>query len=357
VDSIPDRDGRWQAVVARDRQFDGRFVFGVRSTGIYCRPSCPARRPRRQHVVFFPLPEAAERAGFRSCRRCKPRDAASADPRTTRVQQVCRQIDASPDEAHTLEALASVAGVSPHHLLRTFKEVMGITPRQYADARRLASFKQGLKGGHAVAEATYEAGYGSSSRIYERADAQLGMTPAVYRKGGRGMRIAYTIVDSPLGRMLVGATERGVSAVSLGDGDAALETWLREEYPAATITRDDGRLGPWLKAILDHLAGRQPALELPLDIQATAFQRRVWEALRAIPLGSTRSYTAIARAIGQPTAARAVARACATNPVALVIPCHRVVGEGGAVSGYRWGVERKRTLLAREEAQAPRRRR
>ncbi len=353
MDSVQERDGRWQAVVERDRAFDGRFVFGVRSTGVYCRPSCPARRPLRRNVVFFPLPEAAETAGFRSCRRCKPRDAA-VDPRATRVQQVCRAIDARPDETHGLEALASIAGVSPHHLLRTFKDVMGITPRQYADARRLASFKQGLKGGQAVAEATYEAGYGSSSRVYERADAQLGMTPAVYRKGGRGMRIAYTVVDSPLGRLLVGATERGVSAVSLGDGDAALETSLRTEYPEAELVRDDRRLQPWVRAILDHLAGKRPSLDLPIDIQATAFQRRVWEALRAIPLGRTRSYADVARAIGRPTAARAVARACATNPVALVIPCHRVVGAGGAVSGYRWGAARKRALLAREEARARR---
>lgn len=350
-DLATDPDGRWQAVLARDARCDGRFVFGVRSTGVYCRPSCPARRPRRENVVFFPLPEAAEHAGFRSCRRCRPRDAA-LDPRVGWVRRLCRHIEASPEGPLTLRALAGEAGMSPHHLQRTFKRVMGITPRQYADACRLATLKARLKKGKAVTEAIYEAGYGSSSRLYERAPAQLGMTPATYRRGGRGMRIAYATVDSPLGRLLVAATERGISAVCLGDSDATLEAALRQEYPAAEVSRDESRLGQWVEAILRYLEGREPHLDLPVDVQATAFQWRVWQELRAIPPGRTRSYGEIARRLGQPTAARAVARACATNPVALVIPCHRVVGESGALTGYRWGVERKRKLLEAEGREA-----
>jgi AraC family transcriptional regulator of adaptative response/methylated-DNA-[protein]-cysteine methyltransferase len=342
-------DPRWKAVLARDASFDGAFVFGVRSTGVYCRPSCPARRPRRENVVFFQVAAAAEQAGFRSCRRCRPRDTgASAQARL--LQRVCRHIETHAGERSiTLDELGAVAGISPHHLQRTFKRVMGISPRQYADAHRMSVFKARVKGGQDVTEATYEAGYGSSSRLYERAAAQLGMTPATYRRGGRGMTIAYTLVDSPLGRLLVGATERGISCVCLGDSDRALETALREEYPAATLQRDDARLAGQVKAVLELASGRARRSELPLDIQATAFQRRVWEALRRIPRGQTRSYGQIARELGQPDAARAVARACATNPVALVIPCHRVVGEGGALRGYRWGVERKRALLGREQ--------
>jgi AraC family transcriptional regulator of adaptative response/methylated-DNA-[protein]-cysteine methyltransferase len=340
-------DGRrWQAVLARDRRMDGAFVFGVRSTHIYCRPSCPSRRPRRERVVFFPVPEAAENQGFRACRRCRPQEAAASDPEVAWARRLCREIGAAGSVR--LEALARKAGMSPHHLQRTFKRVVGISPREYAEALRLRAVKARLKRGDAVTEALYEAGFGSSSRLYESADARLGMTPATYRRGGRGMRIQYTIAGSPLGRLLVGATERGVSAVYLHDDDRALESALREEYPAAEIGRDDAR-GPWVEAILAHLSGRRPHLDLPVDVQATAFQWQVWEALRRIPYGETRTYAEVARALGRPRATRAVARACATNRVALVIPCHRVVGKGGALTGYRWGAERKRALLEREQ--------
>jgi AraC family transcriptional regulator of adaptative response/methylated-DNA-[protein]-cysteine methyltransferase len=337
----------WQAVRSRDAASDGRFVFAVRSTGIYCRPSCPARRPRRRNVVFFALPEAAERAGFRACRRCRPREA-PVDRRAQWIQRVCRYIDSHPEGPITLAALSAEAGLSPHHLQRTFRQVLGITPRQYADARRVGQFKAGLKGGRDVTEAIYDAGYGSSSRAYERADAHLGMTPGTYRRGGAGMTLAYTIVASPLGRLLVAATERGLAAVSLADADSTLEGALRTEYPSARLEREDKRLGPWVRAILERIDGREGAADLPLDIRATAFERRVWEALQAIPPGETRSYAEIARAVGRPTAARAVARACASNPTAIVIPCHRVIGGDGALRGYRWGIERKRALLARE---------
>jgi len=340
----------WRAVQERDACFDGRFVFAVRSTGIYCRPSCPARRPGRKQVVFFPLPEAAEAAGFRPCRRCRPRESVPRDPRLELVRRVCGYIAANPDGPLTLEALSAQTHTSLHHLQRTFKRIVGITPREFADARRMERLKKRLRQGQDVTDALYEVGYGSSSRLYERAAAQLGMTPANYRRGGRGMSIGYTIVKCPLGRLLVAATERGICAVSLGDSDAMLEAALRSEYPNAEIHRGAAGRSRRVAALLRRLDGHQPHLNLPLDMQATAFQRRVWKELRRIPYGRTRSYKEVARAIGQPKAARAVARACATNPVSVVIPCHRVVRADGALGGYRWGVERKQALLEGERS-------
>lgn len=344
---------RWRAVRARDPRFDGAFVFGVRSTGVYCRPSCPARRPRRRNVVFFPVAEAAEGAGFRSCRRCRPREASPRDRETARVREVCRRIEAEAETeaAPSLARLAAGVGWGPHHLQRTFKRIVGVSPRQYADALRLRSLRERLRKGVAVTTAIYESGYGSSSRVYERAD-RLGMTPATYRRGGRGARLAYATAPSALGRVLVAATERGVSAVRLGDSEGALVEALRAEFPAAEIVGDEERVGRWLKAVLQRIDGGPPHADLPLDIRGTAFQQRVWDALRAIPFGEVRSYGEVARAIGRPRASRAVARACATNPVAVVIPCHRVVPGGGGPGGYRWGAERKRELLAREQAGA-----
>jgi AraC family transcriptional regulator of adaptative response/methylated-DNA-[protein]-cysteine methyltransferase len=314
-------------------------------------------------VEFYSLPEAAEQRGFRACRRCKPRKVRLRDPRTAAVAQVCRAIEARIDadggtvagagenEARlTLNALSSSVGMSPHQLERAFRSVMGISPRQYADAQRMRRLKSKLKKGDDVTTALYDAGFGSSSRLYERAPSQLGMTPATYRQGGAGMQINYTIVSSPLGRLLVGATQRGISALYLGKEDAALQTTLRKEYPRAEISRDRNGLQGWVGKILEHLRGREPNLDLPTDVQATAFQRRVWEELRKIPYGTTRTYSQVARAIGKPKAIRAVARACATNPVSVVVPCHRVVREDGKLAGYRWGVERKKTLLEHESA-------
>jgi len=343
----------WRAVLARDAGWDGAFVYGVRSTGIYCRPSCAARKPLRTQVVFFPLPAAAEQAGFRACRRCRPRDDAGRDSPAEMVRRACRYIDEHNDGPASLDDISAHAGRSPHYLRRMFKRLMGITPRQYADARRLTSLKKRLKEGETVTRALYDVGYGSSSRLYERAPEQLGMTPATYQRGGAGMRIGYTIVDCPLGRLLVAATERGVCAVSLGDSDAALEAFLAGEYPAAEIRRDDGGLGRWIGPFLGHLQGRQPDLDLPVDVRATAFQRRVWEELQSIPYGRTRTYGEIARRLGHPRAARAVARACATNPASIIIPCHRVVREDGGLGGYRWGVQRKQALLDLERASSP----
>ena len=347
---VPDlnAEGRWRVVLARDRRYDGTFVYAVRSTGIYCRPSCASRKPRRGQVAFFPVPEAAERAGFRACRRCHPGAASPADPRVALVRSVCRLIDARPDAPASLATLSASAATTPHRLLRAFRAVLGLTPRQYRDERRLAHFKTQLKERKKVSPALYEAGYGSTSRVYERAHAQLGMTPATYGRGGTGTRIAFAIVPCALGRLLVAATARGICRVAIGDAAPALERGLRAELPAATIACDDDTLRSWVAEITAHLDGRQPHLDLPVDVRATAFQRRVWEALRKIPYGSTRSYSAIARAMGNAKAMRAVARACATNPVAIVIPCHRVVREDGELGGYRWGVDRKSALLKQE---------
>lgn len=349
-------DELWRSVITRNRAADGEFVYGVRSTGVYCRPSCPSRKPKREQVVFFSIPDAAEHEGFRECRRCRPRAVGVRDPKADVVARVCRSIEsaiASDDLGEsrvTLTALAASARLSAHQLERAFRSVMGITPRQYADQKRMGRLKSQLKRGHSVTAALYDAGFGSSSRLYERAPAQLGMTPFTYQRGGSGMEIHYTIVDSPLGRLLVGATDRGVSAVYLGDSDAHLEAELRKEYPRAEIRRDNAGLAASVSAILKHMSGREPHLDLPLDVQATAFQRRVWEELRRIPYGKTKTYSEVARAIGRPTAIRAVARACATNPVSVVVPCHRVVRQDGNLAGYRWGLDVKRKLIAREEA-------
>jgi AraC family transcriptional regulator of adaptative response/methylated-DNA-[protein]-cysteine methyltransferase len=271
-------------------------------------------------------------------------------PHVETVHQLCRYIEANLEGPLTLAALGARAGMSPFQLQRLFQRVIGLTPRQYADACRLGRLKSRLRQRRTVTMALYEAGYGSSSRLYERAAAQLGMTPATYQRGGRGMRIGYTLVDSPLGRLLLAATERGICAVCLGDSDRRLEKALRQEYPAAAIERDGIELGPWVAEFLNYLRGEQPNVDLPLDVQATAFQWRVWQELRSIPCGQTRTYREVARAIGQPTAARAVARACASNPVALLIPCHRVIREDGGLGGYRWGLRRKRALLDAEKA-------
>jgi len=340
--------GRWQAVLDRDRRQDGTFVFAVRTTGVYCRPSCPARRPRPENVRFFDATEEARRAGFRACRRCHPDDA--GDPRPAWVRRVCRHIEQNVADGvrPTLERLSTIAGVGPHHLQRTFKALLGLSPRQYAESLRRDRFRRELREGSPVADAAYEAGYGSSGRAYETAG--LGMTPATYRRGGEGTSLLYAFTDSTLGRLMVAATERGVSMVALGDDDRRLLRDLQAEYPAALLRRDDERLLPWVKKVLARIEDPASRVELPLDLRATAFQRRVWEALRAIPSGETRSYAEVARSLGRPRAARAVARACATNPAAIVIPCHRVVGSDGRAGGYRWGRERKRALLQREAA-------
>lgn len=347
-------DPRWVAVATRDAAADGRFVYAVKTTGIYCRPSCASRPAKRENVAFYRAPEAAEAAGYRACKRCRPADTRESDPALQKVRRACALIDRALAESDggppALGTLARAVSTSPFHLLRLFKKHLGITPKEYADARRLRLVKRHLKSGGGVSDALYAAGYGSPSRLYERSDAQLGMTPATYRRDGKGAVIEFTTVRSPPGRLLVAATEHGLAAVSLGSDDGELEKSLRKEYPAAEISRADARLKPWIAEILEYLAGERPDLALPLDLQATAFQWRVWRALRQIPYGRTATYGEVARAIGAPKAVRAVAQACATNRAALVIPCHRVVRGDGDPGGYRWGVERKKKLLAKEQA-------
>lgn len=343
-------DEAWRAVLARDAARDGAFVYAVRTTGVYCRPSCPSRRPRRENVAFYAGPAEAERDGYRACARCGPGAPPGAE---AAVRRAVALLDAATDERLSLADLARSAGLSPFHLQRTFKRIVGLSPRAYQDARRLARFKERVRAGEAVGAATYDAGYGSSRGLYESARAGLGMTPAAYRKGGAGERIAYSTVATALGRLLVAATARGVCAVSLGDRDGALEEALREEFPRASIARDDGGIRRWLRAVERQLSGG-PAADLPLDLRGTAFQLRVWEALRGIPRGETRSYGALAAELGAPRSARAVARACATNRIALLVPCHRVVRGEGTTGGYRWGAARKRAVLEGERTARPR---
>lgn len=339
---------RWQAVLGRDASQDGAFVFAVSSTGVFCRPSCPSKRPRRENVAFFPLPEQAEKAGYRACLRCRPKSA-SANTQADLVKSVCRFIEQHLDEPVTLHRLATVFHRSPFHLQRTFKGVLGVTPRAYADSCRLTSLKRNLQAGHSVTRAMYDAGYSSSSRLYERTASQLGMTPDKYRRGAVAASIRYTFASSPLGRMLVAATDKGICAIQFADSDDELQEGLKHEFPFASRKRDDGAMQKWTEALLQQMKGHKLHASLPLDIRATAFQRRVWSHLKSIPFGATRSYQQVAKAIGQPTASRAVARACATNPVAVAIPCHRVVRTTGEMGGYRWGIERKEALLEMEQ--------
>src|SRR5262245_54177800 len=341
-------DQLWQAVMAKDARFDGQFVFAVSSTGVYCRPSCPSRRAHRERVKFFELPAAAEQAGFRACLRCQPQRARILDPQVELVQRVCRLLNSNENESLKLPELASQAGVSQFHLQRTFKRVMGISPRQYLAARKIDNFKTLVRKGESVTSSLYGSGFNSSSRLYEHAAEELGMTPATYSRGGRGVNISYTITASPMGRLLVAVTERGVCAVRMADSEVELEKDLREEFPNAELKRDDSALRESVQKILNHLEKNEPRLDLPLDIKATAFQRQVWEHLRTIPYGETVSYGDVAKALGKPGAVRAVGRACATNPVALVIPCHRVVREDKTLGGYRWGLDRKKKLLEHE---------
>jgi len=349
--SVPDGDEAWRAVERRDPRFDGRFVYAVRSTRIYCRPSCPSRRPARERVTFYAAPDAAEEAGYRACRRCHPREARLA-PAAVAVERARLHIEQNPDQGVTLSLLAAQVGMSPFHLQRTFKRLLGVSPREYQDALRVTRFKSRLRAGDTVSRATYEAGFGSSSRVYERSDSTLGMTPAVYRRGGAGLLITYTVVESPFGKLLVGATDRGVCSVALGDSDETLVRALRSDFPRAEIERWDDAHRDWVEEIVGHIGGGNVGLSVPLDVQGTAFQQQVWALLRKIPPGRTRSYGEIATELGNPRATRAVARACASNRIAVVIPCHRVVRGDGDAGGYKWGMERKRALLDRERRQA-----
>lgn len=344
--SLLDADEAWRAVERRDPRFDGRFVYAVGSTSVYCRPSCPSRRPLRKNVNFFEDPDAAELAGFRACKRCRPR--ARATPVAQAVESARRYLERHPDRVVTLATLGEVTGVSAFHLQRSFKRILGVTPKQYHDSLRVSLFKERLRAGDTVSRATYEAGFGSSSRVYERSNGALGMTPAVFGRGGAGMRITFTVVNSPFGKLLVGATDRGVCSIALGESVDALESALRRDFPQAEVVRGDDAHRDWVEEIVGHIGGGNLGLDVPLDVHGTAFQKQVWALLRKIPAGRTKSYSEIAAALGRPKAARAVARACASNRLAVVIPCHRVVRGDGSSGGYRWGTERKERLLAAE---------
>jgi AraC family transcriptional regulator, regulatory protein of adaptative response / methylated-DNA-[protein]-cysteine methyltransferase len=342
----------WNAVLERDRSWDGKFFFGVMTTGVFCRPSCGGRTPLRKNVRFFLSPDDAQSAGLRPCERCRPLAAVGLDPDTGRIKKICDYIEAHANDPLPLEHLASQAGLSPFHFQRSFKAVVGLTPRQFVEARRLEILKESLRSQPSVTAAIYEAGFGSGSRVYERVDTRLGMTPATYREGGKNVAISYLSVDSDLGRMMLAATDRGLCFVQFADTDDELLNMLRAEYPAAKLEPAgkpySAQFETWMLALQQHLKGQEPSLDLPLDLRATAFQMKVWRYLQSLPYGSVQTYSEIAKGIGQPTATRAVANACANNRVALVIPCHRVIRGDGNLAGYRWGVERKRALLDRE---------
>ncbi|MGQ0541021.1 MAG: bifunctional DNA-binding transcriptional regulator/O6-methylguanine-DNA methyltransferase Ada [Blastocatellia bacterium] len=337
----------WRAVTANDARFDGAFYLGVKTTGIYCRPSCRARTPKRENVAFFDSCEAAERYGLRACLRCKPKEIKAIDPHITKIMKACELLES--EDLYSLEDLAAELNLSPYHLQRSFKEIIGVSPKKYSEAKRMEKFKSGLREGEEVVTAMYDAGFGSSSRLYEKSSENLGMTPSVYKKGGKGMKINYAITECELGRILVGRTIKGLCSVAFADDDKELEDNLNKEYPNAEIVKDAAVLKDFVDEILKHLAGKKKRLDLPLDIQATAFQMQVWELLRKIPYGETVSYSQIAEKLGDKKKVRAVAQACASNRVAVVIPCHRVIGSNGNLSGYRWGIERKEKLLKKEE--------
>ncbi len=347
-------DTAWDAITNRDATRDGEFVYGVQTTGVYCRPSCSSRQPRRKNVRVFAEAAQAETAGYRPCKRCDPDKHAAPEPAESLVQRACAYIDANPNRPIQLAEIARAAHASPGHLQRTFTRILGISPRAYVDAKRQNQLRQALREGHPVGRAVYDAGYGSSRPVYGPVDAAspLGMPPATYRAGGAGAVISYCVIDAPIGYVVVGATGRGVCSVRIGDRPEQLVAQLRAEFPAAQIDAEPGHEGGWVDSIRDMASGVSDSSHLPLDVRATAFQRRVWEALRQIPAGQTRSYTDVAKAIGAPSSVRAVARACAMNPVALTVPCHRVVRTDGALAGYRWGLERKQSLLDQERARA-----
>jgi AraC family transcriptional regulator of adaptative response/methylated-DNA-[protein]-cysteine methyltransferase len=342
-------DWRWTAVARRDRTADGQFVYAVASTGIFCRPSCPSRRPRPEGVRFFSSSEEALAAGFRACKRCDPASTATPTTSDQAIRRATRFLAKHVDEPVTLAQLARLTGVSAFHLQRRFKRALGVSPREYQAACRANRFREQLRAGRDVAAATYEAGYGSPSRVYESAPTGRGMSPAEYRRGGAGAEIGFATTRSELGWLLIAATAKGICAVKLGDSRAALEAELRREYPDARISTGQFVQPEWVRALVGELAGSTREVDLPLDVRGTAFQWRVWRALQRVQPGETRSYTDIARAIGRPSAVRAVARACATNPVGLVIPCHRVVPKDGSVGQYRWGASRKARLLRSEK--------
>ncbi len=351
-----DQEKCWTAVLKKDKGQDGQFYFGVKTTGIYCRPSCPARTPLRRNVHFYVTRAEAERDGLRACLRCRPAAVTTADSNKLRIPRLCEYIrlNCQSGESLALDELSRQIGLSPFHLQRTFKGIVGVSPKQFVEACRMEALKGELRARDSVTDAIYESGFGSSSRVYERVDTRLGMTPREYRSGGKGVSISYVSVASPLGVMMMGATDRGLCFVQFGESHDELFELLRQEYPAATLDRMKApyseQFESWMKSLLRYLRREQIRLDLPIDVRGTAFQLKVWKYLQFIPSGEVQSYSEVARAVGHPLATRAVARACAANRVALVIPCHRVIRGNGELGGYRWGAERKRVLIDAERA-------
>jgi AraC family transcriptional regulator of adaptative response/methylated-DNA-[protein]-cysteine methyltransferase len=339
---------KWLAVQERDRQWDGKFVYAVTTTRVYCRPACPARAPKRQNVQFFDGPDAARRAGFRACRRCKPDQSQPASREV--VERVQRYINEHLDRTVPLKELAAHIGLSQFHLQRLFKAETGISPKQYADGQRMQLFKREARSGRSLTDAMFEAGYSSSSRLYDRAAGQLGMTPSAYRKKGSGVNIEWAFADCRLGSYLIAATEKGLCFLQFGNNAERLLEALQAEFPQAQISANNHSLDKWMASVYEFLEQPDRKLAVPVDLTGTAFQVMVWEHLRKIPVGETRTYSEVARAIGKPRAVRAVANACASNNVAIAVPCHRVIREDGGLGGYRWGIARKRALLDHEKS-------
>jgi len=341
----------WAALTSRDARADGAFFYSVRTTGVYCRPGCASRLPRRENVAFHETNAAAEAAGFRPCKRCRPNEGSVGERHLAAIGRACALIRAS-DTLPSLAELAAAAGISRFHFHRVFKQITGATPREWGKAHRLGRFAARLDAGESVAASVYAAGFGASSRAYEAAPNGLGMTPAARRHGGRGETIRFTTVRTALGWALVAATGRGICMTALGDQRAPLEAELRRRFPAALIWPADAALTAWAERIVEFITRPEVQPDLPLDISGTAFQAQVWRALQKIPPGRTASYSEIAAALGRPSAVRAVAQACAANKLALLVPCHRAVRSDGELAGYRWGIERKRALIAREREAA-----
>ncbi len=339
----------WEALVKRDVRFDGVFFYGVKTTGIYCRPGCKSRQPQRENIRFFHSTDEAEAAGFRPCKRCSPAGEDTAHAQNSAVLKAC-EIIAQSERPPVLQELAGAVGLSPFYFQRLFKRIVGITPRQYFEEKRAGRTRDNLLHTKTITDAIYDSGFGSNSRFYSQAGDVLGMQPSVYKRGGIGMRVRYTTVNTHLGWVLVAVSERGVCAIEFGENPAALEKTLASRFPGAVIAEDDAGFADWVSKITDYLEAPHQGLDLPLDIQGTAFQRQVWQALRAIPFGETASYADIAQKIGKPKAVRAVAQACAANKIALAIPCHRVVQSDGGLGGYRWGRARKQKILDLERA-------
>ena len=340
---------RWQAIKRRDAAFDGKFVFAVRTTGVFCRPSCTSRPAKRENVSFFPTVTEAEKAGYRACKRCRPERLGAPDLQVEAVKRACERIEQA-EESPKLAALAASAGLSPYHFHRVFKAITGVTPKAYAAETRARRAAEKLRTAETVTEAIYDSGFNSSSRFYENTSARLGMTPGALRRGGAGASIRFAVGQASLGAVLVAATDKGVCAILLGDDPDVLVRELQDRFPRAELKGGDVEFERMVAQVVGLVEAPGQRLDLPLDIRGTAFQQMVWAALQAIPAGKTATYTEIARAIGQPKAVRAVAQACAANPLAIAIPCHRVVRADGDLSGYRWGVERKRKLIDREAA-------